>query len=198
MSVTSISHIRTWKDIKNHILSNAGELDYLEQYEDLDNFLGSGAYGKVWKIKGKDLTIKVTTNQDESRIAKEIAKINPEGFLKIYNYTDVNSNPPTQIRIQQMCYPLTVSTKEKNAIPMIQKLVNKNDYTDMNKLKNDLNQVGLFGSPNISFLEEMYEFFTRIKNDLSKMGEEDEFFYLDVWKDNIMRDKSGKMILIDF
>jgi hypothetical protein len=193
MSVTNISHIRTWKDIKKHILSNAGELNYLEQYEDLDNFLGSGAYGKVWKIKGKDLTIKVTTNQDESRIAKEIAKINPEGFLKIYNHTDVNSDPPTQIRIQQMCYPLIVSMPEKHAIPVLHKSFYEDDFKNAEELK-----YGVNWKVSTNFLEEMYDLFIRIKNDLSKMGEENEFQYLDIWKDNIMRDKSGKMILIDF
>ena len=60
MSVTSISHIRTWKDIKDHITVHAGELEYLDEYEGLDNFLGSGAYGKVWKIKGKELTINIS------------------------------------------------------------------------------------------------------------------------------------------
>jgi hypothetical protein len=193
MSVTSISHIKTWKDIKNHILSNAGELDYLEQYKGLDNFLGSGAYGKVWKIKGKDLTIKVTTNQDESRIAKKLAKINPEGFLKIYNYTDVNSDPPTQIRIQQMCYPLTVSTLEKNAIPVLHKSFYEYNFKNAEELK-----YGVDWKVSTNFLEEMYDLFTRIKNDLSKMGEEDEFQYLDIWKDNTMENKAGKFVLVDF
>ena len=51
-NIYDIQHVSTWDDIKKLIRDNKKHLEYLDQYEGLDHFLGSGQYGKVFKIKG--------------------------------------------------------------------------------------------------------------------------------------------------
>jgi len=209
MSVTSISNIRTWKDIKEHIISHAGELDYLEQYEDLDNFLGNGEYGKVWKIKGKDLTIKVTTNQDEAKIASKLEKINADGFLKIYKTINVNSNPPTQIRIQEMCYKNDLREADWLATSYVHSLIYKklkkgdeygNNPSGIVRLRKDLKrQAGGRFDMSLEILQDLYDMLMNVYFDLKKIGYPlSEFEYIDVHGDNVMKNKAGKFVLVDF
>jgi hypothetical protein len=205
MNVTSISHIRTWKDIKDHITVHAGELEYLDEYEGLDNFLGSGAYGKVWKIKGKELTIKVTTSQDEANIASELEKIEPYGFLKIYKTINIHSDPLTQIRIQEMCYKANMKQGDFLSVSYIQDLIYKKlergeDYSSLETLRNDLKkQAGREFYPDMDFLSKIYDMLIGAKRDLDKIGFAlSEFGYLDIHGNNIMEDKEGNFVLVDF
>ena len=40
-----LKHIETWDDIKEWIISHAGELEYFKQFQGLVSFLGSGPSG---------------------------------------------------------------------------------------------------------------------------------------------------------
>jgi hypothetical protein len=209
MSVSSIDHIKSWKDIKDHIISYAGELDYLDQYEDLDGFLGSGAYGKVWKIKGKELTLKVTTNQDEAKISSKLEKINADGFLKIYKTININSDPSTQIRIQEMCYENDLREADWLATSYVHSLIYKklekgdeygNDHSGIVRLRKDLKrQAGGRFDMSLEILQNLYDMLMNVYFDLKKIGYPlSEFEYVDVHGANVMKNKAGKFVLVDF
>jgi hypothetical protein len=209
MSVSSIDHIKSWKDIKDHIISYAGELDYLDQYEDLDGFLGSGAYGKVWKIKGKELTLKVTTNQDEAEIASRLEKKNTDGFLKIYKTININSDPPTQIRIQEMCYENNLREADWLATSYVHSLIYKklekgdkygNDHSGIVRLRKDLKrQAGGRFDMSLEILQNLYDMLMNVYFDLKKIGYPlSEFEYVDIHGANVMKNKAGKFVLVDF
>ena len=111
-NIYDIQHVSSWEDIKKLIKDNNKYLEYLNQYEGLDHFLGSGQYGKVFKIKGKDLTIKVTTDRDEireSNILRRAGQTN--NFINIYEMQIIKPN--LAIKVQDLLYPLSGANKRK-------------------------------------------------------------------------------------
>lgn len=196
--------IRTWEDIHDWIISHAGELDYLEQYEGLDNFIGSGAYGKVWKIKNKELTIKVTTEESEIAISNVLEGKNTRAFLKIYKTINIDSNPPVQFKIQEMCYD-TEFYRDSRFIDYCMIFIDKvkhNPYTieEFFEFVREYNpeRAELIKDINVKNIEKLLSFIKNVYLDTEELGMEEEFPYLDIHKNNIMVDKNGNYKLVDF
>jgi hypothetical protein len=113
-NVLDISHIETWEDIKNTFKGQ------VEEYPGVNVGPKSGAMGKVWKIKGKDLVLKITTEPAEMKISKKVVgKIN-EGIVNIYKAVELPSHryegrkvPRLMLKIQEFCYPIPELVKRK-------------------------------------------------------------------------------------
>lgn len=179
-NIYDIQHVSTWDDIKKLIRDNKKQLEYLDQYEGLDHFLGSGQYGKVFKIKGKDLTIKVTTDSDEiteSRLIKKAGKTNR--FINIYEIQVIN--PRLAIKIQDLLYPLSGKNIEyAKEIHDIQK--NLNGIPDLYDIPSHLK----------GFYKDLIE-------DYNKVGFRGlEFYELDLHEGNLLQDKAGNLKIVDF
>ena len=179
-NIYDIQHVSTWDDIKKLIRDNKKHLEYLDQYEGLDHFLGSGQYGKVFKIKGKDLTIKVTTDSDEiieSRLIMKAGKTNR--FINIYEIQVIN--PRLAVKIQDLLYPLSGKNIEyAKQIHDIQK--NLNGIPNLNDIPNHLRN-----------------FYKDIISDYNKVGFRGlEFNELDLHEGNLLQDKAGNLKIVDF
>ena len=179
-NIYDIQHVSTWDDIKKLIRDNKKHLEYLDQYEGLDHFLGSGQYGKVFKIKGKDLTIKVTTDSDEiveSRLIKKAGRTNR--FINIYEIQVIN--PRLAIKIQDLLYPLSgKNIQHAEEIHDIQK--NLNGIPNLNDIPNYLRS-----------------FYKDIIADYNKVGFRGlEFEELDLHEGNLLQDKAGNLKIVDF
>lgn len=105
--VLDISHIRTWEDIKKVFGKE------IEKYPGIESTFESGNYGRLWKIKGEELSLKITTDPDEMKIAQKLEGRANSGFLDIYKIIDVQPHkhngkavPKIQLRIQEVCYPI--------------------------------------------------------------------------------------------
>jgi len=195
MSLSDFSLLRTYDDIREFFKDNKDALEYLKEYEGLDNLLGSGEYGKVWKIKGKELTLKVTSDPDEIRVAKKLTGKNLKTFLKIYASIEVNK---LQLRIQEMCYPvernissrfgtffdLVIQSGASNIDQAIEFIKSKKDLTD-DTFKD--------------IQKEAVTFIFNVIEDAKKLGlSEEEISELDVHGGNIMQTKQGDLKLVDF
>ena len=195
MSLSDFSLLRTYDDIREFFKDNKDALEYLKEYEGLDNLLGSGEYGKVWKIKGKELTLKVTSDPDEIRVAKKLTGKNLKTFLKIYASIEVNK---LQLRIQEMCYPvernissrfgtffdLVIQSGASNIDQAIEFIKSKKDLTD-DTFKDTQ--------------KEAVTFIFNVIEDAKKLGlSEEEISELDVHGGNIMQTKQGDLKLVDF
>lgn len=105
--IEDIDHIQTWDDIKQIFGGNVIE------YPGISSKHKSGLYGKVWKIKGKELALKITTDQREIETSKRlVGKIN-YGVINIYKIVEVPSHrnkdnyiPDLMLKIQEFCYPI--------------------------------------------------------------------------------------------
>lgn len=105
--VEDIEHIRTWEDVKQVF---GGEL---EQVPSINKKWSSGVFGKVWKIKGKELALKITTDPDEMKVSRGLVGRNSKGFLNIYKVAELpphkyknNTVPRLMLKIQEFCYPI--------------------------------------------------------------------------------------------
>lgn len=179
-NIYDIQHVSTWDDIKKLIRDNKKHLEYLDQYEGLDHFLGSGQYGKVFKIKGKDLTIKVTTDSDEiieSRLIKKAGRTNR--FINIYEIQVIG--PRLAIKVQDLLYPLTGK--------------NIQYAKEIHDIQKNLN-----GTPKIEDIpSHLQSFYKDIIADYDKVGFRGlEFNQLDLHEGNLLQTKSGELKIVDF
>lgn len=106
-AVEDIRHITSWEDIKK-IFGNK-----IQNYPGINKQFKKGFYGRLWKLKGTNLTLKITTNREEMETANLIKGKDTKGFLKIYEIVEVDSHkynertiPKLQLRIQELCYPI--------------------------------------------------------------------------------------------
>lgn len=105
--IEDLQHIRTWDDIKKVFGG------HVEEYPGVDNNPQSGQSGRVWKIKGKELALKITTDLEEMKISKGLVGKNNKGFLNIYKAVEVPPHsyngrkvPKLMLKVQEFCYPI--------------------------------------------------------------------------------------------
>lgn len=108
--VEYLPSLSTWEHVKKFVSDNKDSLQYLKQYEGLDHFLGSGNYGKVFKIKGEELTLKVTTDPYELEVSEKLKGYKLETFIEVYFVKTLESGHG--IKIQELLFPLN-SNQEK-------------------------------------------------------------------------------------
>ncbi len=113
--VSDISHIRNWEDIKKTFGQK------LEKYPAVSKSFKAGEFGRLWKIRGQELSLKITTDEQEMQTAKQLEGSNNKGFLDIYEIVEVpahkhsgRSIPKLQLRIQEFCYPIKELTAVSN------------------------------------------------------------------------------------
>jgi len=216
--------IQTWDDIKSMLVNNKEQLQYLDKLGSIDSFLGSGENGKVWKIKGKPLTIKVTKDSNEIRTANKLLGKKLKAFVNVYMIANVKyEGKSVQVRIQDMCYDYDESewtnfgrvllglsdffteTKGGNFKQFVEYLVNEakaeiDDYLEAgrtkwaNEYQQKLNQ-DLKTIQNPKF-KRWFDFYTNIYLDSKKLGI--KYDNIDLHSGNIMQDSNGNLRLIDF
>lgn len=195
MKFSNFSNISSLEDIKSFFKDNKQVLDYLEEYEGLDNFLGSGEYGKVWKIKGKELTLKITSDPNEIDFAKKLVGKNLKTFLKIFKTVEINN---LQLRIQEMCYPVEKNISSRYGTFF--DLIIQSGESNLDKAKEYI--ISRKGFTQEDFKEihnEAIEFILDVIEDAKKLGlSNDEISELDIHGGNIMQTKSGELKLVDF
>jgi hypothetical protein len=192
-SVQSLTHLQTWEDLKNWVKENSKILIKLDQYSGIEGDPKKGAYGLVWKIKGQNLVLKVTTDQMEMEIAKKITGKNTQGFAKILFSEIITEKehkgskiPPVMVRIQELCYddPELDSTWVDRLLA---------DILEEGKDKEEL--IDLYRHP---LTLEIIELIEKVDQDLNKVGSVAEAGNLDIYRKNIMRDIKGKLKVVDF
>lgn len=182
--IEDIEHVKTWDDIKKLVRDNKNQLEYLDQYEGLDHFLGSGHYGKVFKIKGKDLTIKVTTDRDEIRessILRRAGKTN--NFINIYEIQVIKPN--LAIKVQDLLYPLSRQNKRR-----------ADDIFQYHKTLEERDIEGFPDKDDIPF--NLQDFYRTLIQDYKKAGLMLEPGHLDLHDENFLQDKAGNLKIVDF
>lgn len=188
--VDALSNVRSWEDIKKLLVDNKRSLEYLKEYEGLDHFLGSGAYGKVFKIKNENLTIKVTTDNDEIDGSAIIYRKGPtKRFINVYSIQIINDS--LAIKIQDYLYTLT--GKNVEAAKQLQKLYEDGFSVPSNGSRIEyMNYYDYLNKNAQRFLSELYSDYNKL--DLTGF----EFNELDVKAENLLQDRQGKLILADF
>lgn len=182
--------IETWEEIKELLRNNRHSLRYVNEYEGLDNFLGSGAYGKVFKIKGEDLTIKVTTDEDEINISSVIVKKRfTKCFLNIYSNQVLSHN--LAIKIQDYLYPL-----DSKNLQIAKELGDLYESKILERTKvhsiHYLHEFDQLSKDSQAFLLDLRTDYINLGIDYIKFG------HIDVNEKNFLQTKNGKMLLIDF
>ena len=106
-TVEKIAHIKSWEDIKK-IFKNK-----VEEIPGIGKQAKSGSFGKLWKLKGKNLTLKLTTDIFEMETARDLLGKDSKAFLKIHKIIETPTQqvggknlPPLQLRVQELCYPI--------------------------------------------------------------------------------------------
>jgi len=194
LKLSDLRDVSTLEDLKDFIKDSKSDLDYLNQYEGLDNFLGSGTKGKVWKIKGKELVIKVTNDQDEMDISNKLKGGDTKGFLKIYYTSDI---PGYQLKVQEMCYPVKKPFLHSPLYPFLYYELKNN--TDIDEFLVWLRKKGKdIESVDLEVVSSYLDLSKRVYEDCEDKGIVNQYEYLDVHKDNVMESKDGTLKLVDF
>lgn len=220
--VGKISHINSWEDIKKVFKNN------LEEVPGVEAPFKEGAYGKLWKIKGKDLTLKLTTDLLEMETARDLLNKDTNAFLKIHKIIEIpkhesngKSISPLQLRIQELCYPikeLEGHTKLKAALidnlrgnfSLRGKLNSKKDVEDYFQSFQDLPKddheptrtllQSITQYPIVS--KKLNEFVLKVADLLDRLSKDitdpDKADDIDFRDRNVMQDKKGTWKLVDF
>lgn len=189
-----IDQVKTWDDVKKLVTTHKQDLTYLSKYEGLDGFLGSGHYGKVFKIKGEELTLKVTFDAEEIKLSEAIKGKDLEAFIKVY-YQKV-LKPDLAVKIQDLLYPVR-SSKTVEAIHEIHTKILPNLFPDPERIDWKMFDrfkgiVGLDVEKVKTFLQNVYKEMKALPS-ISL-----EVYDLDINPGNVMQDKSGNLKLVDF
>lgn len=115
-NIDDIQHIKTWEDLKKWMKDSGTKLETLTGTDGFDTIGGrlfkSGEGGRVWKLKGLDATLKLTTDPDEISLANKLQGQNLPTFIEIYKSLNIKGigrdgeKVPAQIRVQELCYPI--------------------------------------------------------------------------------------------
>lgn len=193
MKFTNFNNIDSLEDIKDLFKDNKHILDYLEEYEGFDNFLGSGEYGKVWKIKGKELTLKITRDQSEILSSNRLSGRDTKAFLKIYSTANIGN---IQLKIQEMCYP----TQNAELAAYVHGFFMRPEEKTVDNFKKWVEEYKVVVKvPSDSEIERYFRFTDNLLNDCEKyLDGRESYDELDIHKGNVMQTKTGELKLVDF
>lgn len=196
MRLPDLSLLRSYDDIKAFFKDNKQALDYLDEYQGLDNFLGSGEYGKVWKIKDKELTLKITKDPLEIEVSEKLAGKNTKGFIKIYSTVRVAN---LLLKVQEMCYPTQnasigsfvydyyIQSKNKSVDDFKEWAMKYYSETVVDKIPSDTR------------IQKFLKLAENLVEDCEKyLNGSDSYEELDTHPGNIMQTKTGELRLVDF
>jgi hypothetical protein len=224
LSEAVFSRIKSWDDIRTLLKNNSDMLEYLGDFAGFDKFLGNGENGKVWKIRGKSLTLKITKDVREIRIANRLLGKKLKSFVNVYNATDVMyGNKPVQIRIQEMCNPFDKAEwvefgpvlsdlsdfLGEGSLSSIDDFIGKlkeqteaeiADYMS-DRDKRSAERVKANYAKSVELIrnpkfKRWFDFYISLSKEVSKIGS--TFDKLDLHDENIMEDKNGRLKMIDF
>lgn len=218
------SKIKTWDDIKSLIKNNSEALEYLGDFAGFDKFLGNGENGKVWKVKGKPVTIKVTKDVREIKIANRLLGKKLKSFVNVFMATDVMyGNRQVQLRVQEMCYPFDKSEWVKfgevlsdlsdylseGSLNSVDDFVKKMKSISEEEIRDYLSSRDKKSaeSEKVTYLRKVelvrdgkfqrwFDFYVSLSKEVGKIGV--TFDTLDLHDENIMEDKVGRLKMIDF
>jgi hypothetical protein len=228
--IEDIAEVKTWADLKKWIQDKGSKLEKLTGTDDFDTINGkkfmSGESGRVWKLKGLDLVLKLTTDPDEIRLAKKIQNQNLPTFLTIHKSIDVKGIGtdgeiiPAQIRIQELCDPVDwsglVSIGEYELLGFIQQYIDQiyEGYQD-EKGKNEIDEEFMdffletikqdpdYEDRPLGFIEKKLilkalQFGVQLLKDVQKATGDTNLHDVDLHDNNVMQSKDGSWKMIDF
>ena len=161
---------------------------YLEKIE-LDNSLGSGHYGFVFKIKGKDLALKIgvhRTSADDKTI-NNIIKYQKKSKLNIFKKIVYYENIKDYHIIISPIYKVITDRKLKKFIHTLWNTPLKS-HIDDKKYFFDIAKQNRYSDE--KYINQLYE----IYNKMYHYG----FDIKDLHRKNLMLDKNNNLIVIDF
>jgi len=115
--VEELKNIKDFTSLKKFFKEHKDVLEYLKKYEGLDNLLGSGNYGKVFKIKNQNAVLKITTDKQEIRKCLKLQGKTNKHLIDIYHVNVIKPN--LAIIEAEMLYPLSPD-KKREVLPNIQ------------------------------------------------------------------------------
>ena len=169
--MNNLDHIQTWEAAKDFIKKNLKK-GYLE-YDPV----GSGLFSKVFKVQGKPITIKVTTDSNEISFIQEknLIKHNLKHIAKIYDMQIIDYN--LAIIVKEYLGPLSEDISDSQISYFVRALYEPEEKVNITNPKLNANY------------ESMREELDSISPDLED---------LDIHKDQLFQDSKGTIKLVDF
>lgn len=224
--IEDIRHIKNWEDLKNWIIDNDETLENLTGYEGFDKVLGSGQWGRAWKIKGRDLVLKLSTDPKEMYFGVLLEGKNFPSFVKVYKCVHIKGRSAegkemtAQLRIQEMCYPVDwsslTSIGQYELLGWIQSYIDqiyegykketKRTQIDVQFLEyflDVLKQDPDYEETEYSYSEKAIilkclKFGVQLLEDVEKLRGYKNLHEIDLHDDNVMEDINGNFKMIDF
>jgi hypothetical protein len=229
--IEDIAGIKTWADLKKWMQDSGTRLEAFTETDGFESINGnrflSGESGRVWKLKGLNSILKLTTDPEEINFANLIQDKNLPSFVKIEKTINLKGigkqgeSIPAQIRIQEICYPIDWSGL--NAIGEYELLEWIKEYLDQiyteyvkETKKTDINFEFVefflkaleynemydadteFTSSDKGLILKALQFGIRLLNDIQKVTGEKDLLELDLHDLNVMQDENGNWKMIDF
>lgn len=224
-SIDDIQHIRTWEDLKKWIKDSGTRLEILTGTDGFDNIGGrlfrSGESGRVWKLKGVNATLKLTTDPEEISLAKKIEGQNLPTFIDIYKSLDLKGigkdgeKVPAQIRVQELCYPVKWSELSNigkdDLFEFVQKFIDQalqNSTVTINtefakefiRAAGDATGYGKYqlSETELQTVVKLLNFSIQLLSDMKKLTGETDLTEVDFHDGNLMQNAAGEWKMVDF
>lgn len=189
--------INTWEDLKKIFKKYKYDLKYLSEYEgqDINNLLGSGGTGKVFRIGNTNRAIKISQHYKDGRACEKLLGKNPKNLIKIYDVKKLEHGKNyVIIIIMELCFPLP--SRVKKFINLEKKIKGGDEIDNTIELGNYLtyedNKVIWEG------FEDLKPQFDNIRKELKKYNiTEGGYYELDVRPSNFLINSEGNITFVD-
>jgi hypothetical protein len=229
--IEDIAGVKTWADLKKWMQDSGTKLEAFTGTDGFDTINGrnfmSGESGRIWKLKGMDLVLKLTTDLEEIELAKKVEIQQLPSFLKIHKSINLKGigrdgeKVPAQIRIQELCDPINWSgltgIGEYELLGWIQEYIDQiypGYIKETGKTDIDLEFVDFFletiqqdpeydpdteyNSSDKQMILTALQFGVQLWKDVKKLTEDPHLHNIDLNDNNVMQSKDGSWKMIDF
>lgn len=184
MAIENIPNLTNWEDLTTFLKDNKSQLAQIKDTELEGSYLGKGEFGYVFKIKGTDTALKITTDTEEVELAETRVGKKTRALVAIHEIESLEyNNKEVGVIIIDLLKPGRLSSIQIREIGKLRYMSNSS--------RAEFTQIVL----NEEWSEEVGSLVDRLVIDLAtfKLDPED----LDIHPDNVMQDADKKLMLID-
>jgi hypothetical protein len=190
--INDIPNIVSFQDLQDFLIRLKPTLKLLE--EPLSTtYLGKGAFGRAFELKGTGKVLKITTDTTETAMAKHRIGKKAKSVVNVYDIESFDyRGKPVDLIIVDLLQPVNLSLAEIKQIKTVAQIledVTVDDLSRFVKKLQDLKAQNYWSDKVLNFLRRLV---LDVKAGVVELGA-----FLDIHGGNILQNKQKELVLID-